>query len=179
MSRIWWDSARTTQGHGIFSQYNPEHQKEWIRKEARRQEKQASPERVPVEPLTFHRDSLLYETEGKHLENLHNANVKHLDEIKLYQTAPNPIMTTPMSSQLVRGPPRTQSEINRLASSPVKGEQPPHFSHRHYYGWSGPTPTALIGGVEPNPALRKKYGDALQYCQNIQCKSSKITTRKA
>lgn len=178
MSRTWWDKCKTTQGHGIYSQHNAEHQKEWIRRETRRLDKVGT-DLPPVEPLTFHRESLHQETEGKHVENLHNKHSKHIEELKLYQTRSDSAVPFSSSQRYAIGLQRTQSELATLTSSPLQTKHSPHLSHRQNYGWSGPTPVNNIAGIGHKPELHMKNGDALQYCHQIHSKVSLISTRKA
>ena len=59
-----WAKTRTTHGHGINSQYKPEHWKEWVNGEKRNQERSSSPERSLNDDSSFHRSSLFYPIES-------------------------------------------------------------------------------------------------------------------
>lgn len=60
-----WKKTNTTHGHGINSQYRPEHFKEWISREGRKQERQVSPERTFNERSSFHHSSLFFPIESE------------------------------------------------------------------------------------------------------------------
>uniref|UniRef100_A0A061SPA6 Uncharacterized protein n=1 Tax=Tetraselmis sp. GSL018 TaxID=582737 RepID=A0A061SPA6_9CHLO len=84
MSETCWKRQPTTVGRGIYSQYKPEHLKEWIERDDRRQQKGLYGS-IPVEPLghlTSYRDSLYKQTPAPRLEKLHNANSKSLAELR-------------------------------------------------------------------------------------------------
>ena len=55
--------------------------------------------------------------------------------------------------------------------------QPPHKAHHHYFGWHN-----TMENREEFDGSRdsfQKYGNALKYCNDVQVKSSLISTRRA
>lgn len=169
MSGRWWEKAQTTQGHGIHSQYKPDHMKEWIAKETRRQERGSSPEKAVYDPAnSLHRSSLHFPIEGERIEHKHHATTKSLTELKNYQTAA-----------------QTSIDVKYATAPEVVGAQPlqgkkylPHLAHHHHFGWNPPTPQSRIGAPDIKNNIYK-MGDAQKFNHNIYAKSALITTRKA
>ncbi|GAX77469.1 hypothetical protein CEUSTIGMA_g4913.t1 [Chlamydomonas eustigma] len=173
MSKETWRASPTTQGHGVFSQYKPDHLKEWIARETRKQERSNSPEKAFNEKLSFHRTSLFVPTDlpGLPIEHRHHAATKTLVELRQYQTLP---VTEKHEISYPRDP-----EI--VTAQPLTDKHLPHMSHHHHFGWVPPTPQARIALLDVNHHKDHFYrmGNAQKFNHDIYSKSSLITTRKA
>lgn len=169
MSKQWWSSTQTTQGHGIFSQYQPDHLKEWVARETRKQERSASPDKAFKDANSFHRSSLFMPIESQPLEHRHHATTKTLEELRLFQTAP------PSGGHSTSTP----TSPSRIVHQPLQDKAYlPHVSHHHHFGWNPPTPQAAIGSFESKNNFYK-YGSAQKFNHSIQSKAALISTRKA
>uniref|UniRef100_A0A061RWC6 Uncharacterized protein n=1 Tax=Tetraselmis sp. GSL018 TaxID=582737 RepID=A0A061RWC6_9CHLO len=151
MSETCWKRQPTTVGRGIYSQYKPEHLKEWIERDDRRQQKGLYGS-IPVEPLghlTSYRDSLYKQTPAPRLEKLHNANSKSLAELrKLWAVGSGAIPTAATEDGTTIPRTRRNEDSNKNRKQQEMGQQgirkkaSPNYVHHHHFGWNAPTPYA-------------------------------------
>lgn len=170
MSNVWWQSARSTQGHGIYSQYKPDHLKEWTRSETRQQGRSASPDKTFNANHSHHR-STLFQSHAQPIEDRHNANAKSLGELKQYQSAPpsgNHAQSVPMPT-------------SKVVLQPLDNKYKPHLTHNHHFGWNPPTPKARYAEMLPQPGSKGEhihYGMAQNWNQKAHFKAAAITSRR-
>jgi len=167
-----WAKTRTTHGHGINSQYKPEHWKEWVNGEKRNQERSSSPERSLNDDSSFHRSSLFYPIESDTpITHKHHAASKSLAELRQYQVLPPSLGH---STQFPKGP-------GVVTAQPLTTKHLPHMAHHHHFGWNPPTPQSRIAVFDPKHQKdnHSKWGDAQKYNDSIHSKASVMISRKA
>jgi len=172
MSKATWRNSQTTQGHGIFSQYKPDHLKEWIMKENRRLEISKSPERNTYqEKRSLHHASLNDPfLPSLHIEPRHDAMPASLQELREIQHP------TSMKNQVSRDPKTTQLPA---VTQPFQKPFLPQFSHHHHFGWNAPTPESRYGSLDPTSVNHSyQYGIANQTNQKITNTLSLISSRR-
>ncbi|GMH45157.1 hypothetical protein BSKO_13114 [Bryopsis sp. KO-2023] len=178
MSKRFWEEGRTTSGHGVVSQYKPQHLKEWVQKETRRLGDESKCPEASTRDLSLYRTSLFGSGAHPHVERLHNYNSKSLAELKKYQTEPA------SKEANAREPKKQISRVRFDEPTTLRDERaseahyPPHFVHHHHFGWKPPTAQTVIG-VPGSRIGYRRSGEAMKCCQEITSKHKKITTRKA
>ena len=176
----------TTSGHGIFSQYRPEHMKQWILGETKSQKgrgdfaskslKELRELQRPGEPEDYKRipDSadFLASTSGP-------LNVSKtpgdLFGDKTWAGSSGQHEPSTSSGAAETAAPGTSKDDRKDFLSLAQ-----HHVHHHHFGWQhSQNDQERIVGTLSNRESYRKYGDAMSYCQLINTKHSLISTRKS
>mmetsp|Transcript_18540 Transcript_18540/g.33025 ORF Transcript_18540/g.33025 Transcript_18540/m.33025 type:complete len:182 (-) Transcript_18540:157-702(-) len=180
MSQSTWRASPTTAGRSIYSQYKPDHAKEWITSEDRRQQKGVYGSLEPdlTDGLTSYRDSLYRPTVGQHIEKKHNANSKTLAELRQL------LVTSDMAPLTASSPDRvTVSTRPDIAASNLcdGATYSPAFVHKHHFGWTAPLVQTRQAHIT-QPATRPKDGSrvvgSVEYCSKVTGKLAAMSSRR-
>ncbi len=166
----------TTSGHGIFSQYRPEHMKQWILGESRhgRPHEETTKSLKSLKTLTRLPDDPAL-AGGRGGEDLGSAYKRIPDASALLASTSGPIDLSTKDG--IWDMTTSSADVSRDGP---KQSLPPHMIHHHHFGWqpSQNDQQRLLGTLLNRDSYRR-YGDALSYCQQIHTKHSLINTRKS
>ena len=169
----------TTSGHGIFSQYRPEHMKQWILGESKSQRGRSEFGSKSLSELR----ELQKSNEGESYKRIP-------DSADFIASTSGPIDVSKTSEDLFgdktwQGAMASQESIAESAGQVAEDRKeflslPPHLVHHHHFGWQhSQNDQERIVGTLSNRESYRKYGDAMSYCQLINTKHSLISTRKS
>ncbi|QDZ24699.1 hypothetical protein HOP50_14g72350 [Chloropicon primus] len=172
----------TTSGHGIFSQYRPEHMKQWILGESKSQRGRSefgSKSLRELRELTKTNESESY----KRIPDSADFLASTSGPLDVSNTSGDLFGDkTWAAGQQVGPPPPGPGSEETLSKEERKDflSLPPHLVHHHHFGWQhSQNDQERIVGTLSNRESYRKYGDAMSYCQLINTKHSLISTRKS
>eukprot|EP00873_Tetraselmis_striata_P016428 jgi/Tetstr1/436692/TSEL_002720.t1 len=181
MSDATWRANPTTAGRGIYSQYKPDHAKEWISTEDRRQQKglHGTLDQDQTEGLTAYRESLYRPTLGQHVEKKHNTNSKTLAELRqlLVTSDMPPLTASTQDGNTVRT--ATADAVRNLYEA--KGTFSPSYVHSHHFGWASPlaqTKQAHIASPITRPKEAGRAIGSVEYCHKVTNKLAAVSSRR-
>lgn len=180
----------TTSGHLIFSQYRPEHMKQWILGESKSQRGRSE---------EFGSKSLRELRELQKTSETESSTKRIPDSADFLASTSGPLDVSNTTEDLfgdktwdpsagsgaaAPGPADSDAMSSSLLKEKAEGKDflslPPHLVHHHHFGWqrSQNDQERIVGTLSTRESYRK-YGDAMSYCQLINTKHSLISTRKS
>mmetsp|Transcript_23983 Transcript_23983/g.66627 ORF Transcript_23983/g.66627 Transcript_23983/m.66627 type:complete len:188 (-) Transcript_23983:415-978(-) len=186
MSEATWRAQPTTAGRSVFSQYKPDHVKQWQATEDRRQQKGVfgTQPRDETDHLTLYRPSLAQPVGAQpYVERKHNSNAKSLSELRT--------LLAPFDTDVPTAASHDMNDVNVLRAPLDKGIHPcegkrvysPSYVHHHHFGWSPPMiqprgkhirePGPQTVPIDPSGAIR-----SMDYCNKVSGKLSVMSSRR-